>query len=339
MSNVQTGYAIAVANVTTFQIQSCILKNTVAGEAGKIMNILDSANGRIVDNTIGASNQFLYADAWRSSNLHFLRNTFLAHLQLRQTHHSKIHNNTFAPELTAAHRNGSCVIVLGAGGSNNEVLSNEIDGKSNGIFAARLDDNIGFDDGICLQDEIADRIEDNTIRNHWDLSIENAGSVAQTLIKNNRLINNGIGGIGGWYWSNWRESSFVDNVVENSPALFHFFRAYGLRPDDTGVYFLNNQFIGNRLVSVRSPSNLSSHFSFRDNPSDYESIPLSAINGERRITADKVFVGNNLLMNNDFGTVAQSPALTPGSIFTDGGGNVCTTDDRRGRTDYPIACQ
>lgn len=97
------------------------------------------------------------------------------------------------------------------------------------------------------------------ISNVFDCGVETSGVIANAIIANNRISNIGICGIGGWYWNSLSGSSISGNTVEGAPALFQFFRVFGLRPAgfdglhempaDSAVLFNDNTFDGNRLVN------------------------------------------------------------------------------------------
>ncbi|MGE3341216.1 MAG: S-layer homology domain-containing protein [Candidatus Altimarinota bacterium] len=311
---------LSVKDVTRFTVENCTLALTSDISFFTVMSLNNSSQGIIKNNVIGAENKLNIINGENVSFIQLLQNQVLGSYELSVSHHNKISNNGFYP---SANSKGACVVNL-SGGSNNEVLNNSIDGRSDGVFNFQYDQNIGFDDGICFGYESFDRIEGNTVLNHWDCAIETLGDVSDSLIRGNRLVNNGVCGIGGWHHNHWRNNTVAKNVVENSPSLFTFFQA-AAPPDLDAVYFFEeNQFIDNRLIGFRAgaPGVPSQGFGF----------------GFGQDTAIRLNLNNNLIMNNDFGDTNSPVLFLPGSAFIDGGDNRCSTETSS-FDDYPIACQ
>lgn len=320
---------VTVNKVSNFKIQSCNFSQSFI--------IKDSHNGILQENTFGSTVEFGMLDNYNSSYLQFENNTFHTVYQQISGDHVKVANNNFFP--TLLNNAGSCVVSYSGDANNNEFISNEIDGRSDGIYKS-WQENVGFDDGICLGNSTENRIEGNTIRNNWDAGIEGLGNVSNSLIKDNLLINNILLGIGSWYWSSWWNNTVEGNIVDNSDKLLHFVRLYGLRSIDDKMYFLNNQFINNKLINPRDNPYHTSTMFFPKELNAYADIVLSQDPNELPITPEKVFVGNNLIMNNDFTKRIYAPLLGPASIFIDGGGNICNTTNIIDpyADGYPINC-
>jgi len=327
-------HAIFLKNVNNFSISSCNLETS-----GYIpLEIDNSKNGDIKNNNIGK----FYARSDSSSNLNFENNKFSWYEQ-SYSNNVVMRNNTFYPEIDKnLGINVIPSIIISNFGSGNQFINNEIDGRAEGIFEKQE----YADDGIVLEDENNDLIQGNNIRNVWDCGIETEGIVSNTKITGNSIKNAGICGIGGWYHNSLKDTTIKENVVQDTPLLFSFYRVYGLRPAgwdkkkimpaDDNVYFSNNYFIGNKLIEPRvSSGKWSSEFKMI--------LPayLSGITSERYPNDAEMIVKNNYFQDNDFGTELKAPWFYPLSTATDLGGNKCgSTESKEGGEiiNYPLSC-
>ncbi|PIN74781.1 hypothetical protein COV18_06190 [Candidatus Woesearchaeota archaeon CG10_big_fil_rev_8_21_14_0_10_37_12] len=319
---------LVLTNVSNFEIRDCAVYTSNLNEVWTyIVQIINSRQGIIQENQFG-NHLASVIDVRNTSNLQILRNSINASYQQTNSDNNRIENNWFNPALLR-NMTGPCV-VISITGSSNSVARNVIDGKSNGIFDWQ--NNIGFDDGVCLQDSSRDIIEDNTISNVWDCGIETLGLISDAEINRNTIVNTGHCGIGAWHWSSWRNNDVKNNYVDDSPSLFDFFRDYGLRPGETTYYFEDNYFEGNRLTNPETNS------AFPARPAqfnlDTNGVRVSSIQGERLVAPQQMQFANNVLRNNVF-TGPTFPLLKPHYAFVDGGGNTCQQSTEQG---YPIQC-
>ncbi len=317
--------AVKFTNVRNFSLSSCMLTGT--GTYTIPLHIAKSIRGVIKNNIIGNNN--VRVDS--SSYLHLIENTFKADYYQIYSSYITIEKNVFNP-VEPINTSG---MISSLYGTNNKIINNDIDGKSDGIFNSELYKNIGADDGIIIQDESNDLIQDNRIKNNWDCGIETAGLVTDTQFVKNTITNSGVCGVGGWYWNSWKGNKVIGNIVDYTPQLFAIYRSYGLRPGgsdtpkDTYVYFQDNVFDNNKFINPRIAPAYSANFNFRDFGA------LSALPGELPVTPDKVIIGNNKFMNNDFSTLLLPPYFIPQSMIVDGGGNICSLSSE---PTYPLKC-
>lgn len=304
--------SVSINKVKNFEIKNCKFKNIY--EINTIY-IRDSYDGVIKENSI--ENYYLSLD--HTQNINIINNK-LSILEQKYSKSNTIQNNIFNPP-----RLSLSGVVISVFGFNNKIIRNQIDGKSDGNFSNK----IGFDDGIMLQDENMSLVKDNIINNHWDCGIETAGFISNSKIINNKIKNAGYCGIGGWYWSSWLNNIVSNNIIDDAPTLFQFYRYYGLRDKETNVYFKDNLFDNNKLINPRIQIN---PVDSRIPPSSYFDFhPASGIKANLYIIKD------NKLKNNDFSTVLTSPYFYPvdTDAIIDDGGNICKTSTEK---DYPLKC-
>lgn len=307
-------YNIYVKGVSDFKINNCKLVSSVNVSADvssqHVLRIEDSKQGEVYDNIIGGN--FTSISGATAISVH--DNAFTNQLSVYQSNHITITSNNIS--------NGSDPLHL-EGGNNNSVISNIIDGKSDGIFANR----IGADDGIVPRDESQDLIQENTIQNVFDCGIENVGSIFDSKIIGNNIKNAGFCGIGGWYWSSVKGNLIKDNIADNTPQLFHFARTYSLKSGEQYVYFKDNTFENNKFVNPRTVIVRGGGYGF-ENASQ---ITIEATD----VPSSSIIVGNNIFLNNDFTIVADPILFTPENMIIDGGGNKCPTTVG---TNFPLKC-
>ena len=293
-------YGIYIKGDSDFKLNNCKLASSVnipvETSAQHMLRIENSKRGELQNSTIGGN----FATISGSSFVTIRNSTFNNQLNVYKSNNVTIRDSNFS--------NGSDNITLQEG-SNNSVISNFIDGKSDGVFRG-FEGSIGADDGIVIKDESGDLIQGNTLKNFFDCAIENVGYMFDAKIIGNTASNTGVCFLGGWYWSSVKGIIVKDNVVSNMPNLFYFFRQYSLKPTEQYVYFQNNTFENNKLSSPKLDTSflMASRFVF-----DGSAVPLQ-----------NHILGNNVLRNNDFTKLVGPLRLAPANIVIDGGGNICS---------------
>ena len=292
-------YNIYVKGSTNFKINNCKLVSSVSlpSEATQhVFRVEDSKQGEVNNNTFGGN----FVSISGSSLVTAQKNIFTNQFNVYKSNNVIIRENNFS---------GGVVPLTFQGGHDNSAISNFIDGKSDGIFKG-LENSVGSDDGIVINDESGDLIQGNTLQNFFDCAIENTGYMFDTKIIGNKASNAGVCFLGGWYYSSVKGISVRDNVVSNMPNLFYFFRQYALKSTEQYVYFQNNTFENNKLSNPKTDTGFSmaSRFVF-----DGSAVPLQ-----------NHILGNNILRNNDFTKSLGPLRLSPKNIVTDGGGNICS---------------
>jgi hypothetical protein len=309
-------YNIYVKAGTNFKLNNCKLISSVSLPSASVQHVLrieDSKQGEVNNNTAGGN----YVSISGSSFVTVKNSTFTNQLNVYKSNNITLRDNNFS--------NGLDPITLQEG-NNNSVISNFIDGKSDGVF--RGDGNsVGADDGIVIKDEIGDTIQGNTLQNFWDCAIENVGKMFDAKIIGNKASNAGVCFLGGWYYSSVKGIVVKDNVVSNMPNLFYFFRQYSLKPTEQTVYFQNNTFENNKLSNPKLDTSFSmaSRFVF-----DGSAVPLQ-----------NHILGNNILRNNDFTKSLGPLRVAPANIIVDGGGNICSgaeEEAKGGGDSIPFNC-
>lgn len=292
-------YNIYVKASTNFKLNNCKLISSVSLPSASTQHVLrieDSKQGEVNNNTVGGN----YVSISGSSFVTVRNSKFTNQLNVYKSNNVTLRDSNFS--------NGLDPITLQEG-NNNSVISNFIDGKSDGVF--RGDGNsVGADDGIVIKDESGDTIQGNTLQNFWDCAIENVGKMFDAKIIGNKASNAGVCFLGGWYYSSVKGIVVKDNVVSNMPNLFYFFRLYSLKPTEQSVYFQNNTFENNKLSNPKLDTSFSmaSRFVF-----DGSAVPLQ-----------NHILGNNILRNNDFTKSLGPLRIAPANIIVDGGGNICS---------------
>lgn len=311
-------YNIYVKGSSDFKISNCKLVSSInvpaETSAQHVLRIEDSTRGEIYNSTVGGN----YTSISGSSFITVRNSNFSSELSVYKSNNITIRDNKFS-------YGGAESITLHEG-NNNSVISNFIDGLSDGVFRG-FTGNIGADDGVVIKDESGDLIQGNTLQNFYDCAIENAGYMFDAKIIGNKASNAGVCFLGGWWWSSVKGIVVKDNVVSNAPSLFYFFRRYGLKPNEQYVYFQNNTFENNKLSNPKLGTGFSwaSSFVF-----DGSAVPLQ-----------NHVLGNNILRNNDFTKLVGTLRITPANIIVDGGGNICSgaeTEAKGGGDPIPFNC-
>lgn len=289
-----------IENVSNFEVNNCKLVSEslvpVEVSTQNMLQIESSKWGELKNITLGGNfNNF------RNSSFITLRDSVVkSQLNVYRSNNITLKNNSFS--------NTSDNITLQEG-YNNSIISNNIDGQSDGVFNG-VNNSIGADDGIVIKDEKGDLIKDNDIKNFFDCAVENIGYMFNTKIVDNKVTNTGVCFLGGWYSSSVKDVLVKNNVVNNSPNLFYFSRIYPLKQNEKKVYFQNNIFEKNKLTNPKLNTSYSVGSRFVFTESDV-------------LMKDYIF-GNNILKNNDFTKNTNKIYVFPKGIIQDGGGNICS---------------
>lgn len=302
-------HAISLNKVKDFTITSCVFKNKTIDPPqdawSHVLLVSDSQNGTITKSTFGAST---FGSISNSSLIKVIDNNIYSQFGISSSKQVLVQGNNFV-FTPAGKQKGLGVQLSLANGSNNSVIGNTFDGGWDGVSRG-IDSSIGADDSITIRDESGDTFQDNDMKNNWDCGIETVGFMFDSKIINNRIKNQGVCAIGGWYYSSVRGNLIKDNIGDDVPSLFYFYRAYALKPSEQYVYFKDNTFENNRLTNPKlgMGSSVGSRMVF--NGGD---VPLQ-----------NHILGNNIFRNNDFTKTTSPLRITPGTMIVDGGGNVCS---------------
>jgi hypothetical protein len=210
-------------------------------------------------------------------------------------------NVAVVQDTVATSQNGTAASIWFSGGGNNRVINSTLTGGYDGG-----EDESGTDDGVVIQNETNDTIQGNTISQMFDMGVEGAGAVGNTLIADNTFTANGITGVGALYCTSWTNDVVRDNIVTQTPTLAFFGYQTGAFCGATQLpgMLVNNQFVGN-VFSTPAQGGFTGPF----------------VRARMDVNGPATVMGN-LLQGNDFGP-NDGPSLTPLSGFIDGGGNIC----------------
>ena len=269
INNCSVAGAMAMTNVSTVAVTNCALSGAVTVTRGSSVILSDSTITVPVDTNVAVA-------VTAGTNVELLRDT-----------------------IADATSGGSAGVELTMG-ANNRILQTTITGGYDGSPA-----RVGTDDGILLENETGDSIEDNTISSFFDCAVEGVDTVASTTVANNTFSNT-TSGIGSFWCTSWTGNTIQGNQVSMAPGMVIVGYNEGpscgaTRPSPV---FSGNQFIGNVF---RNPARATFSGPGPD-PSMYVMMSGTVV--------------GNLLQNNDFGT-NPGPNLMPLAGFIDGGGNIC----------------
>jgi hypothetical protein len=347
-------------------------------------------------NTFGVSSHSTYpgwVEVDNSNYTVFFDNTVYGGLFQNFSSYSMIESNTITSPLDSTNPFIACncgegyyaELIFTEGGSNNTISFNTVNGQTaTPDFGAAGNADQGTDDDIFILDESYDTIESNVLQNTFDCGVETWGNITHTSVWGN-VITNVWNGICSYYYASWANDTISYNTVSTAHTLWYFIREDGgLRaansqwsgfPADTGVYFQNNTFQGNRYSSPLSANATEGSASVNlvldtnyttintcfscgtlDNteyPLDYDMQPNgpggSDGYGGTNPTAGQFYIGSNTFSDNNFGTSnlaplfgvyrnsGGTPQTYPSGLVTDGGGNICNTSANG--ASYPITCQ
>lgn len=312
-------YGIFVQKTSDFKISNCTLTSSinvpVDVSTQHVLRIADSQRGELYGSTINGN----YASVSGATDIAIHDNKFTNQFSVYKSNRITITKNSFSNDTDPIHLES---------GDNNLIVSNTIDGKSDGVWRGLGGESksIGSDDGIVIKNENHDLIQGNAIQNVWDCGIENAGTLFDSKIIGNSVKNAGYCAIGGWYWSSVKGNLIKDNVGDNIPQMFVFFRAYHLLPNEQYVYFKDNMFENNKFINPRIVV-------LRDGSDGFMNASRIVIEASD-VPSPNIAVGSNIFKNNDFSTAAL-PYFSPPSMIVDGGGNICA---KSSDPNYPLAC-
>jgi hypothetical protein len=334
--------ALSIRNVQGFSVIKCRLHI-------EWIQVDDSANGRFTDNTFTNVERDVH-----QAHLVFLRgqdmlvayNTFVGVTVSQNFGDSMtVTNNRFALEPGVTYLTW---FVDSHFATRTRIVANAMDGGWHGPQGSRY----GADNGVLLGDATDALVQNNTIANVFGAAIEWTGTLRSSTIAANYIVNAGDGGFGAWYWNSSVGSRFQQNIVDDAPLMFNFYRIYGLRaaghecspceppgtwPADTAVMFRDNVFDGNVLRNVM-PGAVAAGWLPVFNQLGYLGS-VSGYIGERVPTAEEFEFVNNTFRNNVFDMTLDAPLfgynpVVPGMIV-DGGFNVCR---QPATPDYPLKC-
>lgn len=347
------GPMVSLTNVKNFSLKNCVLTDTV-------LNVLNSSNGsithnnfaapaaRAASNALGGDYPSLIVSLDHSDHIVMDNNDLIGSFQLVVGTANTISNNRVLSP--AGPNNKATGLVVLMYGSQNRILGNLLDGGSPGVLDYKYQ---GADDGIALFDESATLIQGNTIRNVFDCGVEWIGTITSNVIDGNTISNAGYCGVGGWYWLGLIGSTVSNNTMSNLPHMFWIYRNYGLRgagfiqapanaiPADSGVYFKDNLFSGNRYTGPVRAGGGGGALQLTDNLGYLFGAPGNIRPGTTEPTAADFHISNNVFKNNDFTRAQLGPSFggRPNNGFvTDGGGNICNPVNGYNQAPYPLAC-
>lgn len=334
VTSVSGSYALRISNVKHFSVDSCNFRSSsISGNPLQALVIIrNSSNGKIEHS---ATNGKLFS-VNSSGDLNFQNNNFASYYQL-SSHRITFENNTLGISSQVARSELPATLIISSqSGSNNTFSDNHILGGSDSVFANRN----GADDGIFIQDETGDTVTNNTIENVYDCGIETEGYIGNSQFQGNKIKNAGFCGIGGWYYSSWKDNSVSSNTINNTPRMFVFFREYGLSPRlasstlDSRVYFQNNNFTGNNFINPRAET--VGGFPLVASAITIQSTGPAPNSDEKPVTDSDIVVGNNVFTGNNFNTFMTVPLFIPQRLVVDGGRNICAKI--RDNDPYPLKC-
>jgi hypothetical protein len=337
-----------VTNVQNFSVANCKFQGADQSYP-EIFRIVDSTDGSVTNSAFSVAGATLPAISTilRAQRIVLDGNTYVGTLQNLSSNAVTISNNRLS---TSPGANIVSGIVVTAWGAHNKILNNFMDGHWDGLRGNRWSLN-GADDGVLIQDETDLVVANNVIQNVCDTGIEASGLLTSSTLSGNYILNANFATIGGWYWSSVANTTFSANVGENSGHLFHFFRAYGLRPAggdinhtipaDTAVLFRDNVFSGNVSINTAAVNSLAPTLSTYLPIFDLMAYDggISNTVGERAALAADFQLTNNLFKNNVFAATYDAPWFGSGPIVAgriiDGGGNFCKASTT---TAVPFKC-
>ena len=333
---------LGIRNVQGFSVIKCRLHI-------EWIQVVDSANGRFTDNTFtnverDVHQAHLVFD--RDRDMLVAHNTFTG-VSVSQNFGDSmtVSNNRFALEPGVTYITW---FIDSHYATRTRILANVMDGGWHGPQTSWY----GADNGVLLGDATDALVQNNTIANVFGAAIEWTGTLRSSTIAANYIVNAGGGGFGAWYWNSSAGSRFQQNIVDDTPLMFSFYRIYGLRaagdecphcippgtwPADTAVMFRDNVFDGNVLRNVK-PGAVAAGWLPVFDQLGYVGTVSDHI-GERVPTAEEFEFVNNTFRNNVFDTTLDAPLfgykpVVPGMIV-DGGSNVCR---QPATPDYPLKC-
>lgn len=338
-------FVLAAQNVT---ITNCVITGTGSGIpgidisatqgatiSGSSMTVVSpGAIGIFVDNAtnISVTNDTLLVDTQLFYSIFVYRSTQIAFTNNHITSYGpgnahggdayiqdSSSNVTIANNAIADTGNGAGDIIVEFGG-NNTIRQNKIDGGWKGNLATWSMQ--GTDDGIVLEFESGDTIQDNTITNVFDAGFETVGLITNSVIAGNSFTNAGFTGIGSYHGTSWVGNAVLGNTVSQSPSLAYFF--YG---DNSTAYD------GDSVTAIDFEGNAFSSNTFQ-NPTSLPAVQIgrqiasmvmdfSGLNEGGAALPLPLTASDDTIAENQLPTSIAGFFLSPASAFFDGGGNTC----------------
>ena len=310
--------AFTVNNVTGFSLSNCVIKTGLTvTQLAYPLSISNSDHGTVEGSTFLS---YASVNLSNTSNTQFLGNNFTRSLYM-QTYGTGnlIANNTFNWSQTGLEQANVWLTST----TNTTIFNNTMDGTGTGVYQKT---HTGLDDNIALFKETGDNISWNTFMNTNDCAIESVYPLIGTTISHNSLKNHGYCGIGGWYYSGWKNNVFSFNTFDNVGTMFTMYRLYPLQSGETNVYFTNNLFEGNVLLGLNQYRGYAMDITM-DHESIYDRIPHAA------------FINSNAsFKDNDFDSDVIGPSIIPASMIVDLGGNRCNPSTLGPQLVTPLNC-
>jgi hypothetical protein len=321
-------WALSLAQVQGVTIQNCVVETAQliidsVSDTTFVANSIAPAPGAVVPAELVIRHPL---------RLSFDHNDFAGgYLYVSYADTLVVSNNTFATTTGPGNLIGAFVWTYY--GTHARIVGNVMDGRWDGLTGAQYSYN-GVDDGILLGDETDALVENNTIRNVFDTGIEWTGVLRAARVRANVVVNAGFSGFGGWYWQSVIDSTFAQNLLQNTQRMYAIYNNYGIRPAgfdgeqrmpaDAGVFIQNNLFDGNVFSDGRNPLNASAYMRIFGNPS--AGAGTSGAPGERVPTAADFHLSSNAFINNIFDPRMAPPdfnGVPVTGVVIDGGGNAC----------------
>ena len=216
----------------------------------------------------------------------------------------KLDSNTISTSQAAG---DSSAVIYVAGGQNNVITNNTLDGGYHGSDQSGQGHDANptdTDDGILIIDANGDTISGNTISNVFDAAIEGVNGVRSSTITNNTISNSIYAGISSYHCTAWEGNTISGNTVTQSEAAMMFVWEKDARCDTAR----------NPPASPSFSNNTISNNTFTTPVGQYYAV---------YITFDKgASVSGNLFSNN---RIQGALLLSPLSGFTVGVGNACSS--------------
>ena len=271
-SHTINGTVIVSSSLSNVSIANCKMRS---------LNVIQSASGlSLTNSTITSTIAFL-----DSSNL-------------------KLDGNTISTSL--AWGDSSAVIYV-AGGQNNAITNNTLDGGYHGNDQTGQGSDASptdTDDGIVIIDATGDTISGNTISNVFDAGIEGVNGVRNSTITNNTISNALFAGISSYHCTAWEGNTISGNAVTQSEAVMMFLWEKDARCDTAR----------NPPASPSFSNNTMSNNTFTNPVGQYYAVYISFDKGAS--------VSDNRFSNN---RIQGSVLLSPLAGFTVGSGNACSS--------------
>jgi len=215
----------------------------------------------------------------------------------------KLDGNTISTSPAAG---DSSAVIYVAGGQNNVITNNTLDGGYHGSDQTGQGHDASptdTDDGIVIIDATGATISGNTISNVYDAGIEGVNGVRSSTITNNTISNAIFAGISSYHCTAWEGNTISGNAVTQSETVMMFLWEKDARCDTR-----------NPPAAPSFSNNTMSNNTFSNPVGQYYAVYISFDKGAS--------VNDNLFSNN---RIQGSVLLAPLAGFTVGGGNACSS--------------